>query len=78
MSTELIPEEAAKMPWQARLHEIIYESATPAGKAFDVSLLVLIVASISTVMLDSVPRWHQVYGDFFVKLGTPGNTCSVS
>lgn len=27
--------------WQNRLHEIIYESNTPAGKAFDVSLLVL-------------------------------------
>jgi voltage-gated potassium channel len=32
--------------WRYRLHEIIYESDTAAGKAFDVSLLVVILASI--------------------------------
>lgn len=54
--------------WQIRLHEIIYESNTIAGKAFDVTLLVLIFASILVVMLDSVERWHQLYGDLFLKL----------
>lgn len=52
--------------WQARLHDIIYESNTVGGKAFDVSLLVLIVTSIAVVMLDSVERWHRLYGDTFV------------
>ncbi len=54
--------------WRARLHDIIYESNTIAGKAFDVSLLILIVASIITVMLDSVNKWHVLYGNAFFTL----------
>lgn len=54
--------------WQHRLHEVIYESNTPAGKLFDVSLLVLIIASIVVVMLDSVPRLNRRYGDVFYYL----------
>ena len=54
--------------WRSRLHEIIYESNTVAGKAFDVSLLILIVASILVVMLDSVEKWHRLYGDLFQTL----------
>ena len=51
--------------WQARLHEIIYESNTRAGKAFDVCLLLLIFASILAVVLDSVSSYHVVYGRAF-------------
>jgi voltage-gated potassium channel len=54
--------------FRARLHEIIYESNTIAGKAFDVSLLILIVASILIVMLDSVEKWHRLYGDLYITL----------
>jgi voltage-gated potassium channel len=54
--------------WRARLHEVIYESNTLAGKVFDVSLLVLILASILVVMLDSVEEWHVRYGDLFNRL----------
>lgn len=54
--------------WRSRLHEVIYESNTKAGKAFDVSLLVLIVASILVVMLDSIESWRKEYGDLFVTL----------
>ncbi len=39
---------------RARLHEIIFEADTPAGKAFDVALLVCIVLSVLSVMLESV------------------------
>ena len=58
---------AAQEPatWRSRLHEIIYESATAAGKLFDVSLLVLIVASIIVVILDSSKGWHEKYGHLF-------------
>jgi voltage-gated potassium channel len=55
-----------KEKWRARLHEIIYESNTVAGKAFDVSLLVLIVASILVVMLDSVDAYRLQYGREFI------------
>ncbi|HLL44806.1 MAG TPA: ion transporter [Segetibacter sp.] len=54
--------------WRLRLHEIIYESNTTAGKAFDVSLLILIIASIIIVMLDSIERWHNLYGPLFSQL----------
>jgi voltage-gated potassium channel len=52
--------------WQARLHDIIYESNTAAGKAFDISLLILIIASIVVVMLDSVETWHRRFGNSFM------------
>ncbi|MBD0286052.1 MAG: ion transporter [Flavisolibacter sp.] len=54
--------------WRESLHETIYESNTAAGKAFDVALLVFIVASILIVMLDSVQQWHQRYGHIFFVL----------
>jgi voltage-gated potassium channel len=40
--------------WKTRLHEIIYEADTPAGKLFDIVLLIAILASIVLVMLESV------------------------
>ncbi len=54
--------------WQHRLHEIIYESDTTAGKVFDIALLILIVSSIVVVMLDSINRWHLVNGRLFFQL----------
>jgi voltage-gated potassium channel len=49
-------------PWRERLHEIIFEAETPAGKAFDVALLVCIVASVATVLLESVSSIRARYG----------------
>lgn len=40
--------------WKSKVHEVIYEADTPAGKLFDVILLILILASILLVMLESV------------------------
>ena len=37
-----------------RLHQIIFESDTPAGRAFDITLLVAIVVSVLSVVLESV------------------------
>jgi voltage-gated potassium channel len=48
--------------WKAKLHEIIYEADTPAGKLFDVVLLVLIFASILLVMLESVNEFAEKHG----------------
>ena len=45
-----------------RWHEIIFEADTPAGKAFDVLLLVAIVLSVLAVMLESVASIGQQYG----------------
>jgi len=46
-----------------RIHEIIFEADTPAGKAFDVSLLVLIILSVVAVMLESTDTVAARYGD---------------
>ncbi|UYQ95494.1 ion transporter [Chitinophaga horti] len=51
--------------WRARLHEVIYESHSPAGKAFDITLLAFIITSIVVVMLDSVASLHARYGQVF-------------
>lgn len=51
--------------WRTRLHEIIFESHTSAGKAFDITLLAFIVISIIVVMLDSVAELHARYGKLF-------------
>lgn len=51
--------------WRNRLHDVIYESNTVAGKAFDVGLLILIVASIVVVMLDSIKSINEQYGSIF-------------
>ncbi|QRK12375.1 ion transporter [Archangium violaceum] len=47
---------------RARLHEIIFESDTPAGKAFDVALLWAILLSVLSVMLESVASIRARYG----------------
>ena len=57
-----------KLSWQNRLHQVIYESNTPAGKAFDIGLLIVIVASILVVVLDSVQSLHAKYGRLFYVL----------
>ena len=53
--------------WKSRLHEIIYEADTRAGKLFDVVLLIFILASIVLVMLESVSSINKQYADFFNK-----------
>ncbi len=42
---------------------VIFEANTPAGKAFDVVLIVFILLSVLAVMLDSVDRINREYGD---------------
>ncbi len=46
-----------------RIHEIIYEADTNAGKLFDVILLIAILASILFVMLESVQSINDEYGE---------------
>jgi voltage-gated potassium channel len=48
-----------------RLAHIVFESDDFASKTFDVVLLILILASITVVMLDSVSALHLKYGDTF-------------
>ncbi len=47
------PVTAARAAWRKRWYVIIFEADTPAGKAFDVALLIAIVLSVVAVMLES-------------------------
>ena len=49
-------------PWRERLHEIIFEADTPAGKAFDVALLLAIFLSVLAVILESVSEVRERHG----------------
>ena len=50
--------------WRLKLQEIIYEADTPAGKLFDIVLLIAILASILLVMLESVKSIDENYHSF--------------
>lgn len=49
--------------WRMRLHEIIFEADTKAGKRFDILLLIAIVLSVLVVMLESIVSIQEEYGD---------------
>ena len=49
-------------PWRRRTYDVVFEADTPAGKAFDVALILAIVSSLAVVMLDSVESVHDRYG----------------
>ncbi|MEL6705590.1 MAG: ion transporter [Bacteroidota bacterium] len=43
-----------RAPWRDKIHEVIFGTHTPAGKAFDIVLIGLIALSLVAVMLESV------------------------
>jgi len=49
-------------PWRERMYIVIFEHDTPGGKAFDVALLVCILASVIAVILESVAEIRSRYG----------------
>ena len=51
--------------WREKLHEIIFEADTKAGKLFDILLIVSILLSVVVVLLDSVKSINQTYGAMF-------------
>lgn len=53
---------AAERDFRTRLARVVFESDTPAGRAFDVALLWSIVLSILLVTLESVSSVRAAYG----------------
>jgi voltage-gated potassium channel len=51
--------------FKQRLHDIIFKSDTVGGKLFDVALLVLILLSVLTVILESVNALNRQYYNLF-------------
>ena len=58
-----LSEQSAPAGFRHRLHEIIFEADTPAGKLFDVVLLWAIVLSVVTVLLESVAPLRERHGE---------------
>lgn len=48
--------------WRAKVHEIIFEADTPAGKAFDIALIFTIILSVVAVTLETVAPIRARYG----------------
>ncbi len=49
-----------------RLYNVIFESDTPAGKLFDILLLIAIVASVTATCLETVPSLRAAYGSLLL------------
>ena len=56
--------DTTKNSWRTKLHVIIYGTNTPAGKLFDLILLIVILASIVLVMLESIKEIDEKYHPF--------------
>ncbi len=48
--------------WRRRLFTVIFESETPGGRRFDLILIVVILASVAVVLLDSVAPIARRHG----------------
>jgi len=49
-----------------QIYTIIFETDTPAGKAFDVGLIFFVLLSVLLVMLDSVAGFHENWGSWLL------------
>lgn len=48
--------------WRRNLYEIVFEAETPAGKMFDVILIISILLSVLVVLLDSIESMRVLFG----------------
>ncbi len=60
MQTEF--KEPAEASWRHRIYETVFEAETPQGKAFDITLIALILFSVLAVFLESVRSIREGYG----------------
>ncbi len=51
-------------PLRDRIRTVIFEAETRAGKAFDIALIVAILASVAAIFLDTIPSVHDRFGGF--------------
>ena len=65
---QIIPMTFTSTPFKEKVHEVIFEADTKAGKWFDIILLVLIVASVLVVALETVQPLAADYGTLFLWL----------
>ncbi|VTQ36907.1 potassium channel [Pseudomonas aeruginosa] len=60
--------------WRERLYIVIFQTDTRDGRRFDSALLLVILASLLVVMIDSIDEIHQDYGDLlaYIEWGFTG------
>lgn len=51
--------------WRLKVYTIIFEAETPAGRRFDLALLIMILLSVMVVFADSVQELHEQHGAQF-------------
>jgi voltage-gated potassium channel len=54
-------------PLQHSLHSLIFGTTTPTGKWFDIGLICVILTSVTVILLDSIPDYHGMYGDSYLR-----------
>ncbi len=54
--------------WRLRVYGVIFESDTRAGRAFDIALVCLILASVAVVILDSMASIHATHHELLTAL----------
>jgi voltage-gated potassium channel len=47
--------------WKRRLYTVVFENDTPAGRMFDLALLVVIGISVAVVMMESVRSFDAAH-----------------
>ena len=62
MSDNVPEKNEVESPLKRQLRIIIFGTDTPAGRYFDIGLMICIVLSVALVFLDTVETFHQNYG----------------
>ncbi len=57
--------ESKPEDWRSKIFKIIYHADTPAGKWFDILLIIAIAVSVFIIILDSVVHLNLKYGNYF-------------
>lgn len=53
---------------QRQTYEIIFGTESRWGRNFDICLILLILASVLVVLLDSIPRLHERHGELYLQI----------
>lgn len=63
MAADPLKPPASASALERRTYEVIFQHDTPAGRGFDVALIIAILASVGVVMLESVAAVRARHGD---------------
>ncbi len=55
-------------PLQSKFYQVIFGTESPAGKWFDIILIIVIGASVTVIMLDSIAEMHAQHRNLFLQL----------